>query len=152
RPSKSREGRGCSSQSAAPTRNRSRRSRHFAVARAAEFTAKDADSLASDDPSSGAPSMPLLWRANVARLSLTLACFCIIFGSHRTAQAQQAPAFARELPSVRTSEPALEFNGKDLTGFYTYLHDSKYDDPKGVFSVKDGVLVISGEEFGGLTT
>ena len=66
--------------------------------------------------------------------------------------AQEVPPFARDLPKVRTGEPILQFNGKDLSGFYTYLHDSKYDDPKRVFSVKDGMLVISGEEFGGLTT
>jgi hypothetical protein len=62
------------------------------------------------------------------------------------------PSYARAVPSVRTGEPVLRFNGKDLTGFYTYLHDSKYDDPKKVFTVRDGVLDISGEEFGGLTT
>ena len=39
-----------------------------------------------------------------------------------------------------------------MTGFYTYLHDHKYDDPSKVFTVHDGLLHISGEEFGGLTT
>ena len=61
------------------------------------------------------------------------------------------PAFARELPKVQSGEPIFQFNRKDLDGFYSYLHESKYDDPKKVFSVRDGVLVISGEEFGGLT-
>jgi Domain of Unknown Function (DUF1080) len=84
--------------------------------------------------------------------ALILAAACYALSWQQTAQAQEPPSFARDVPEVRTGEPILKFNGKDLTGFYTYLHDSKYDDPKKVFSVKDGALVISGEEFGGLTT
>ena len=56
------------------------------------------------------------------------------------------------LPSVRSGSPVLAFNGKDLTGFYTYLHDHKYNDPDHVFTVSDGMLRISGQEWGGLTT
>jgi hypothetical protein len=67
-------------------------------------------------------------------------------------QAQDIPSFARELPSIRTGEPIFQFNGKDLDGFYTYLHDHKYADPNKVFTVRDGLLRISGEEFGGITT
>jgi hypothetical protein len=78
------------------------------------------------------------------------ACYALVWG--QTAPAQEVPSFAKEVPAVRTGEPILRFNGKDLSGFYTYLHDSKYDDPKRVFSVKDGVLEISGEDWGGLTT
>jgi len=44
------------------------------------------------------------------------------------------------------------FNGKDLEGFYTWLKDSRYEDPRGVFSVQNGVIRISGEEWGGLVT
>lgn len=45
------------------------------------------------------------------------------------------------------------FNGKDLTNFYTYLRDiGKDKDPKGVFTVKDGAIRISGEIWGALTT
>ena len=44
------------------------------------------------------------------------------------------------------------FNGKDLTGFYPWLQDTKYDDPKKVFTLKDGVLRISGEVAGYLAT
>ncbi len=81
--------------------------------------------------------------------------FCVFgwhLGATSTVCAQEAPAYSRELPKVQTGAAILEFNGKDLSGFYTYLHDSKYDDPKKVFSVRDGLLEISGEEFGGLTT
>ena len=45
------------------------------------------------------------------------------------------------------------FNGKDLGGFYTFLKGRGRDvDPLKVFSVQDGVLRISGEEFGCVTS
>jgi hypothetical protein len=62
------------------------------------------------------------------------------------------PSFARELPSIRSGEPIFRFNGKNLTGFYPYVRDRGRVDPKHVFSVRDGMIDISGEEFGGLTT
>lgn len=57
-------------------------------------------------------------------------------------------------PSGRAEEPAplFKFNGKDMTGLYTYLHDHKYEDPDGVFKVVDGELRISGKELGGVNT
>lgn len=49
--------------------------------------------------------------------------------------------------------PVRLFNGKDLTGFYSFLRDRGRDnDPKGVFTVRDGMLRISGEEWGCVTT
>jgi hypothetical protein len=65
---------------------------------------------------------------------------------------QDVPSFARDVPKIRTAEPIFTFNGKDLTGFYTYLHDHKYEDPAKVFTVHDGMVHISGAEFGGLIT
>lgn len=53
---------------------------------------------------------------------------------------------------IQPQAPVRLFNGKDLSGFYTWLGTNKYDDPKHVFSVTGGVLRISGEEWGGLTT
>jgi len=45
------------------------------------------------------------------------------------------------------------FNGRDLTNWYTYLRGRGVDnDPKGVFTVTNGVIHVSGEEFGCLTT
>ena len=45
------------------------------------------------------------------------------------------------------------FNGKNLDGWYTWLKASgKNSDPKGVFTVNDGVLRVSGEDFGGITS
>ncbi|MCQ2392412.1 MAG: DUF1080 domain-containing protein [Kiritimatiellae bacterium] len=49
--------------------------------------------------------------------------------------------------------PRELFNGKDLSGWYTFLKGrGKNSDPKGVFSVKDGVIRITGEEWGSLIT
>lgn len=45
------------------------------------------------------------------------------------------------------------FNGKDLGGWYTFLKSRGRDlDPKKVFTVSDGMLRISGEEFGCVTS
>lgn len=76
----------------------------------------------------------------------------ILFGLALTALPADVPEFARDLPTAKVGEPVFAFNGKDLTGFYTFLRDSKRDDPKHVFTVADGLLRISGEEFGGITT
>ena len=51
-----------------------------------------------------------------------------------------------------TAERSL-FNGRDLSGWYTFLKDrGKNVDPKGVFSVRDGVIHVTGEEMGCLTS
>lgn len=68
------------------------------------------------------------------------------------AQSTEIPSFAKEVPNVRTGEPIFQFNGKDLSGFYTYTRDHKYEDPKNVFTVHDGMIHISGEEYGGVVT
>ncbi len=45
------------------------------------------------------------------------------------------------------------FNGKDLSGWYTFIQDRGRDtDPKKVFTVQDGMIRISGEEWGCITT
>jgi hypothetical protein len=45
------------------------------------------------------------------------------------------------------------FNGKNLDGWYTFIKDrGKNVDPKNVFTVKNGVIRISGEEYGCITT
>ena len=49
-------------------------------------------------------------------------------------------------------EPIQLFNGKNLDGFYTFLQDTKYEDPRQVFRVTDGMLHITGDGLGALTT
>lgn len=44
------------------------------------------------------------------------------------------------------------FNGQDLEGFYTWLKDTMYDDPKKVFRVTDGMLHVTGDGLGSVTT
>jgi|YNPMSStandDraft_1061717.scaffolds.fasta_scaffold30752_1 hypothetical protein len=54
--------------------------------------------------------------------------------------------------AVTPKEPIKLFNGKDLTGWYTWLKESGREDPKKVFSVVDGMIRISGEGAGYLAT
>ncbi|HEV3164478.1 MAG TPA: DUF1080 domain-containing protein [Isosphaeraceae bacterium] len=68
------------------------------------------------------------------------------------ADAPEVPAFARERPEVRSGEPIFAFNGKDLTGFYTYTKRHGYADPEQIFTVHDGMVHVSGKDFGGLVT
>ena len=45
------------------------------------------------------------------------------------------------------------FNGKNLDGWYTFVENRGRDiDPKKVFTVQDGMIRISGEEWGGITS
>jgi hypothetical protein len=53
---------------------------------------------------------------------------------------------------IRPTEVIQLFNGKDLTGWYVWLKDTQREDPRRVFSVHDGLLHISGDGLGGLTT
>ena len=61
-------------------------------------------------------------------------------------------------PSVSVSKDKQNtevqlFNGKNLDGWYTYIKDKgKNNDPNKVFTVAEGMIRISGEEFGCITT
>lgn len=48
--------------------------------------------------------------------------------------------------------PERLFNGRDLSGWTTWLQDTKREDPRRVFTVRDGVIRISGDGFGYLAT
>ncbi len=63
------------------------------------------------------------------------------------AQAPAPPA-----PPITPKEKIVLFNGKDFDGWYTWLQQDKYEDPLHVFTVRDGMVRVSGEEWGGLTT
>lgn len=64
----------------------------------------------------------------------------------------------KELKPVKTTaispkdKPIKLFNGKNLDGFYTWIQDTGYKDPRKVFTVKDGMIHVSGDGFGGLIT
>lgn len=73
-----------------------------------------------------------------------------------------APAFAQEAkpkgkPITPKGEPIILFNGKDLSSFYTWLQDKKFEDPRKVFTVVDAIdgapaIRISGDGYGGIIT
>lgn len=63
------------------------------------------------------------------------------------------PARAGEPTPITPKDGVIRlFNGRDLDGFYTWLQDTKYEDPRKVFTVHDGLLHISGDGFGAVTT
>ena len=55
-------------------------------------------------------------------------------------------------PFSPTNSVIKLFNGKDLAGFYTWLVDTKREDPRHVFTVTNGMIRISGEGLGYLST
>ncbi|MCQ2394325.1 MAG: DUF1080 domain-containing protein [Kiritimatiellae bacterium] len=55
--------------------------------------------------------------------------------------------------AVCAGEGRSLFNGRDLSGWYTYLRGrGRNVDPKGVFSVTNGVIRVTGREFGALVS
>jgi len=56
------------------------------------------------------------------------------------------------LIGCRSPERVELFNGRDLEGWTTWLVDTEHDDPRGVYSVADGMIRISGDGFGYLAT
>jgi hypothetical protein len=60
-------------------------------------------------------------------------------------------AFAAEPTSSELKAIPL-FNGRDLSGLYTWLVDTKREDPRRVFSVTNGMLRISGDGLGYVST
>lgn len=71
------------------------------------------------------------------------------------ALAALAVAYAAAPPAGAggVKEPVKLFNGKNLTNFYTWVKGAgKNKDPEKVFTVVNGMIRISGEKYGGLTT
>ena len=66
--------------------------------------------------------------------------------------ASEKPKAGREPASSPTDKVIKLFNGKDLTGLYTWLKDTHYKDPRQVFTVRQGILQISGEVDGYIAT
>src|SRR5262245_34380329 len=76
-------------------------------------------------------------------LSMTrhLALLLLLFG---------APLLAAD--PIRPTEVIKLFDGKTLGDCYTYLKDTKREDPRKVFRVTDGMLHFTGEGLGSLIT
>ncbi|HEY5310904.1 MAG TPA: hypothetical protein VIK18_00245, partial [Pirellulales bacterium] len=67
-----------------------------------------------------------------ARLSL-----CLLMILLPAARLTAAPDPA--LPAIAPGDQVIKlFNGRDLTGMYTWLRETQYEDPKHVFTVHDG--------------
>ncbi len=63
------------------------------------------------------------------------------------------PMHAAHAAVTPPAEGIRLFNGQDLDGFYKWIKDRGRDtDPKNVFTVHDGLIHISGEEWGCVTT
>ncbi|HUQ66256.1 MAG TPA: DUF1080 domain-containing protein [Flavitalea sp.] len=79
---------------------------------------------------------------------------CIISLLIATGGAFAQKASSKSLTSAPQPQNTIHlFNGKNLDGWYTFIKDRGRDkDPKSVFTVKDGMLSISGEEWGCITT
>jgi len=108
------------------------------------------DTIADMNKSVSLPS-PILSRRHFLRACSTVAgMLCVRI--ERFAGAAATPE-GKNHEAITPREGVIElFNGKDLTGLYPWLRDTKYDDPRKVFTVKDGFLKISGEVAGYLAT
>ena len=83
---------------------------------------------------------------------ILLSLFCISLAT-TSARAEDSPQTAtREAAVSPVDGPIRLFNGQDLDGFYTWIRDTQYEDPKQVFTVQDGMIHISGDGYGGLVT
>jgi hypothetical protein len=62
-------------------------------------------------------------------------------------------AFSQSRSNTYVKNKVILFNGKNLEGWYTFVQNRGRDiDPKNVFTVQDGMIRISGEEWGGITS
>ena len=59
---------------------------------------------------------------------------------------------AAQAPATAVTSPVRLFDGRSLDGWYTWTKEHHYEDPSKVFSVQDGMLHVSGEEWGGIAT
>ena len=78
--------------------------------------------------------------------TLCASWFVIILSSLSLAHGKDAEAISPKNNVIRL------FNGKNLDGLYTWLQDTKYEDPRKVFTVEDGMIHISGNGWGYVCT
>lgn len=77
-------------------------------------------------------------------------CFFVLFFTGLYTQAQVAPG-SQLAPPKHKMTPL--FNGRNLSGWYSFLASKgKDNDPEKVFAIEDGMLHISGKEFGYICT
>jgi hypothetical protein len=66
--------------------------------------------------------------------------------------AEEKDQTAESVPISPRESVIKLFDGKSLNGFYTFLKDTKFEDPRQVFRVTDGMLHVTGDGLGCLTT
>ncbi|MBI0397521.1 MAG: DUF1080 domain-containing protein [Cytophagales bacterium] len=81
-------------------------------------------------------------------------CLVLFFAFNLVRFSAFAQSYPIDLPdSWEKGEAIALFDGDDLNHWYTFIKDRGRDeDPKKVFQVEDGILTISGEEWGCITT
>jgi hypothetical protein len=82
--------------------------------------------------------------------------FVLTVGILVSSSPQRSLAYEEPTP-IEPKEKRALFNGKDLTGFYIYMSDTKYEDPRRIFTVESNVdgapaIHVSGDGLGGLLT
>jgi len=78
---------------------------------------------------------------------------CRLLNAVLTVQVGLAVAGAAEPDAPIVPQKVIKlFNGRDLSGWTTWLVDAKRQDPRGAYSVRDGMIRISGDGFGYLST
>src|SRR6476659_5594224 len=79
-------------------------------------------------------------------LGLLITLHAATFAADQATKLEQSDAIAPKHDVIRL------FDGKTLGDCYTWLKDTKRDDPRTVFRVTDGMLHITGDGLGGLVT
>ena len=80
-------------------------------------------------------------------LTLTAALFCVSCSFSSSVQKVD------ENGVITPVEGVIEiFDGETLDNFYTWMRDTRYEDPRQVFRVTDGMLHVTGEGLGGILT
>lgn len=88
-------------------------------------------------------------RTSLAALALCLPLVALV--SQSAQAAEEGPPADLDVPVEPLKKQSL-LSGDDMSGWYTWLKDHKYQDPDGVFQLKDGVLHVSGAGGGYLGT
>lgn len=97
------------------------------------------------------PFRPIQSRRRFLVASLTTtAAICFRW---KTSTAEVASPSTQQGQAITPRDGVIKlFDGQSLAGWYSWLKDTKYDDPKKVFTVRDGFLRVSGEVAGYLAT
>jgi hypothetical protein len=85
-------------------------------------------------------------------LAVLLSLLALALFACAPAPEQSTAVSEAESEAIQPEQTITLFDGSSLDGFYTYLRDNKFEDPKSVFTLADGLLRISGEEWGAITT